>query len=431
MEKTHTTSNSPESESKSRTNSEFVRSYVGIISIVISILIIAIFWGFNLRHTKLIRDNLTHEARAFFQEIVKTRHWIIKQDGVYVKKKPGMRIDPFLAEIEGLDASITDEAGSEYLLRNHAAITKMISDMATEERLFGLNITSLTPLNILNEPDAFERAALDAFEKGNNEVSEFEKTPSGTIFRYMAPLLTEETCLKCHGGQGYAVGDIRGGISISIPASHVMKEVNETRIYILISAIVLLTLLISLIVYIAKLFIIDLDKSEKKLVVLATTDYLTGLLNRREGEKRFKQEMVRSARESQSLAVLVLDIDLFKQINDNFGHQAGDEAIKRVAEILVTTLRGYDIICRYGGEEYLVVLPATGLKKSIEIAERIRQTIANEVIQSRNGKDIRLTISIGVSALRPDDTLDSLLYRADNALFIAKEEGRNQVQHLA
>lgn len=423
--------NPAESGFRSNSNSRFVKRYVGIISGIISILIIAIFWGFDIRHTNLIRDNLTHEARAFFAEIVKTRHWIIKQEGVYVKKRSGMRVDPLLAAIPGLKPSITDETGATYLLRNHAAITKMISAMATEERLFGLNITSLTPLNSLNEPDKFERGALESFEEGNKETTGFEKTPSGTLFRYMAPLVTEETCLKCHGPQGYAVGDIRGGISISIPAEHVLQEVNETRVYILISAMVLLALFFSVIIYIAKRFINDLDRSEKKLVVLATTDPLTGLLNRREGERRFQQEMERSLREKRPLSVLIFDIDLFKQINDNFGHQAGDEAIKKVADILVVILRGYDIICRYGGEEYLVVLPAAPLERAVEIAERIRQAILEAVVLTKKDKEIRMTISSGVSALRADDSLDSLVYRADNALFIAKEEGRNRVQHLA
>lgn len=421
---------SEESGLVAKSYSGFVKRYVGIISVVISLLIIAIFWGFNLRHTNLIRDNLLHEARAFFQEIVKTRHWIIKQDGVYVKKKPGMRVDPFLSGIDGLQTSIRDEDGQIYLLRNHAAITKMISVMATEDRLFGLNITSLAPLNPLNIPDAFEQMALEGFEGGRIEFSRFEETPSGTLFRYMAPLLTKEECLKCHGGQGYEVGDIRGGISISIPAGHVLSEVRETRIYILISALILLTLLLSLIIYIARNFINDLDQSEKKLFVLATTDPLTGLLNRREGEGRFKQEIVRSMRGKQPLSIIVFDIDFFKQINDNFGHQAGDEAIKRVADILVVTLRGYDIICRYGGEEYLIVLPNTLLAKAFEIAERIRKVIEREVIQIRNGKEVTLTISGGVSSLRADDSLDSLVYRADNALYIAKEEGRNQIQLL-
>lgn len=417
-------------ESLTRSNSEFVKRYVGIISLIIAVLIIVIFWGFNLRHTSLIREHLAHEARAFFQEIVQTRHWIIKQEGVYVKKKPGMRVDPFLAEIEGLKAAITDKNGETYLLRNHAAITKMISDMATEDRIFGINITSLDPLNSFNEPDVFEQKALELFEGGNKEIYKFEKTPSGIIFRYMAPLLIEKSCLPCHGAQGYELGDVRGGISISIPAGENVREINETRAYIFISALVLLALLLLLILFIAKRFISDLEKSEIKLIELATTDSLTKLLNRREGVRRSREELLHSAREKTPLSMMIIDIDHFKQVNDNFGHQAGDEAIGAVAEILTITLRSYDIICRYGGEEYLVVLPTTELSKALEIAERIRKIIEDKTIQAKNGREISLTVSCGVSSVQPGDSLDSLVYRADNALYIAKEEGRNQVQCL-
>jgi diguanylate cyclase (GGDEF)-like protein len=411
-------------------NSRFVKRYVAIISLIITILISAIFWGFTNRHSSLTKEHLTHEARAFFNEIVQTRHWIIKQDGVYVKKKPGMRIDPFLAGIKGLKTSIEDEQGETYLLRNHAAITKMISEMATEKRLFGINITSLNPLNPLNEPDAFEHAALVGFEKGNAEAHGFEKTPGGPIFRYMAPLPTKKECLKCHGAQGYEVGDIRGGISISIPAGAVVQEVRETKIYILISAIVLLILLLSVIIFLAGRLIRVLDESEKKLVKLASTDPLTGLFNRRDGNRRFEQEISRSLREKLPLSIIIIDIDLFKQVNDNFGHQVGDEAIKMVARTLKDTLRAYDIICRYGGEEFLIVLPATGLTRAVETAERIRRVIVTEDIPVGNAKTLTLTISGGVATFQDADTLDSLVYRADNALYIAKEEGRNQIQHL-
>jgi diguanylate cyclase (GGDEF)-like protein len=420
-----------ETQAPAKSNAEFVRRYLRLISLIVAVLIIAIFWGFNYRYTRLIKEHLTHEARAFFQEIVQTRQWIIKQGGVYVKKTPGMRIDPFLAGLSGVKSSIRDENGDTYLLRNHAAITKMISAMATEERLFAMNITSLTPLNPLNEPDQFERQALESFAEGRGEVYAFTEMPGGSTFRYMAPLPNETACRKCHDQQAPGDAAIRGGISITLPAEQALREINKTRIYTLIAAISLLTLLLAIINNIARRFIADLHESEQKLIELAATDPLTGLLNRREGIRRFEREISLSKRGNLPLSVIIIDIDLFKQVNDNFGHQAGDAAIKRVADILVATLRRYDIICRYGGEEYLVVLPATGLPRAFATAERIRGIVAKETIATGTGREIKLTISSGVSALQADDSMDSLVYRADNALYIAKEEGRNQVQQLA
>ncbi|MBU0482039.1 MAG: diguanylate cyclase [Proteobacteria bacterium] len=416
-------------ETKSLSSSDFVKRYVGIISIVSFVLIITIFGGFQARTQKLLKDRLLHEARAFFQEIVQTRHWIIKENGVYVKKSPGMWINPSLADIKGLKTSITDSDGNTYLLRSHAAITRKISQLGQEERLFEINITSLNPLSQLNTPDSFEKTALTIFERGPAEFYRFEKTPSGQMFRYMAPLHTEQSCIDCH--VGYEVGDIRGGISISIPAENLKHEITETLIYTVVSAIALLTLLLSVIIYIAQRFIRDLKKSEEKLYQLATTDSLTGLLNRGEGIRRFQQEISRSLRRHQALSILLLDIDYFKKINDNFGHQVGDVVIQQVSDILVSILRNYDIVCRYGGEEFLVVLPTTDLQKAVETAERIRKMIeAMEMTEDEHGAIFRLTVSLGVSALKSGDSLDGLIYRADNALYIAKQEGRNQVHYI-
>jgi diguanylate cyclase (GGDEF)-like protein len=413
-------------------SSDFVKIYIGIISLVSSLLIIAIFWGFYSHTVQLIEDQLHHEARAFFQEIVQTRHWIIKQEGVYIKKKAGMLPDPNLENIKELKTLITDREGEEYILRNHAVITRSISDLAQRERHFIINITSLKPMDPDNQPDDFERTALESFETGAQEYSRLRHISSDPTFRYMAPLVTRKECLPCHGAQGYKIGDIRGGISITISARQALHQIIQTRIYTVIAAIALLTVLLSVIFYISKQFVHKLKKSETRLVELATTDSLTGILNRGEGIRRFEQEISRSRRKQQPLSIILIDIDNFKKFNDNLGHQVGDQVIRLVAGLLTATLRNYDIICRYGGEEFLVVLPATELPKAIETAERLRILVA-ELTTAGGGREaaINLTISLGISSLQPGDSLDGLIYRADNALYIAKQEGRNQVQFIA
>lgn len=420
-----------ERKSPASSSSEFVKRYVGIISLVSSLLILIIFWGFYNRTTHLIQDQLLHEARAFFQEIVQTRHWVINQKGVYIKMRPGMRPDPNLENIEGLKTSLTDQDGERYVLRNHAVITRMISALAQQEEHFTINITSLNALNPDNQPDGFERAALEQFESGLAEYYRMENAATGPIFRFMAPLVTQQECLPCHGAQGYKVGDIRGGISISIPAQRVVGELTETRIYTSIAAVAILAMLLSAIIYIAQHFVKDLRKSEKRLVELATTDSLTGILNRGEGLRRIQQEISRSSRKQQPLSIILIDIDHFKKINDNHGHQVGDRVIRLIATSLAATLRNYDIICRYGGEEFLVMLPTTELSMALETAERLRLLVAETSTKTADGGLIKLTISLGVSSLQAEDSLDNLVYRADNALYIAKQEGRNQVQFIA
>ena len=105
--------------------------------------------------------------------------------------------------------------------------------------------------------------------------------------------------------------------------------------------------------------------------------------------------------------------------------------IQEVAETLVGALRNYDVVCRYGGEEFLVLLPTTELQKALDTAERLRKLIDQTVTTKKeHGAEVNLTISLGVSELKEVDSLDSLIYRADNALYIAKQEGRNQVQFI-
>lgn len=412
-------------------SSQFVKRYVGIISLVSTLLIMVIFWGFYNRTTHLIQDQLLHEARAFHEEIVQTRQWIISQKGVYVKLRPDMPPDPNLEKIEGLKTVITDQEGERYVLRNHAVITRMISAQSQKEQNFAINITSLNALNPDNKASGFEQAALENFEAGLPEYYLMEDTPDGPIFRFMAPVITQKECLPCHGSQGYKIGDIRGGISISIPAQRVIDELRKARIYTIIATITILAMLLSAIIYVSQHFVKDLQKSEKLLVELATTDSLTGILNRGEGIRRIQQEISRSLRAQQPLSIILVDIDHFKRINDTYGHQVGDRVLQTIAAELASALRSYDIICRYGGEEFLIMLPTTALDKALETAERLRLVIAENSTETENGKTIKLTISLGVSALQAGDSLDGLVYRADNALYIAKEEGRDQVQFIA
>jgi len=424
-------SNNTGHPSRTSSSTEVVKRYVGIISLVSTLLIVAVFWGFYTRTTNLIKDQLLHEARAFFEEIVQTRRWIINQQGVYVKMGQDMRPDPGLESIAGLKTTLTDQDGERYVLRHHAVITKMISALAQKDQNFTINITSLNPLDQENSPSEFEQTALEKFESGAPEFYRMEESPDGPTFRFMAPLVTQKECLPCHAAQGYKVGDIRGGISISIPAQRVIDELVTTRTYTIIAAITILAMLLSAIVYISQLFVRNLHGSEKQLVELAITDSLTGILNRGEGIRRIQQEIARSLRIQQPLSLVLIDVDHFKKINDNFGHQIGDQVLRSIVATLTTALRRYDVICRYGGEEFLVMLPNTELSMALETAERLRQLVAESEVSPEESETIKMTISLGVSSLQPDDSLDNLVYRADNALYLAKQEGRDQVQFIA
>ncbi len=160
---------------------------------------------------------------------------------------------------------------------------------------------------------------------------------------------------------------------------------------------------------------------------LTTTDPMTQLYNRRFFMDSLDREVSRCRRYKHSMALLMIDLDHFKHINDTSGHLAGDHVLKMVGRSLERSLRREDILCRYGGEEFAAVLPETGREIAIEVAERLREAVSKRAY-TFDGFPIPVTISIGVGGLNPtDDKLgQSLLRRADDRLLLAKKNGRNQ-----
>lgn len=163
---------------------------------------------------------------------------------------------------------------------------------------------------------------------------------------------------------------------------------------------------------------------------LATTDLLTGLRNRAYFMDGAEAELRRSERFGRTVAVLMADLDHFKRINDHFGHAAGDEALRVFSAILRETTRAVDLLGRIGGEEFAILLPETGRAAALGVAERLRAAVEQASVAFQESVPIRFTVSVGVTVLQPGDTLDSLLARADDALYAAKNGGRNRVADI-
>jgi diguanylate cyclase (GGDEF)-like protein len=161
----------------------------------------------------------------------------------------------------------------------------------------------------------------------------------------------------------------------------------------------------------------------------ALHDELTGLHNRRAIDEILEREVSRAQRSGSSLGLVLCDIDNFKRINDSFGHQVGDSVIREIGKRMKAVLRPYDVIGRYGGEEYIVILPDADLRLAQEIAERLRIAVYEHKLEPSTG-GIRVAISLGVTALAKGDTpdLERLIRAADTALYRAKEAGRNRVE---
>jgi len=161
----------------------------------------------------------------------------------------------------------------------------------------------------------------------------------------------------------------------------------------------------------------------------AMTDQLTGIGNRKRFDRAMDEAMLSSEATGEPFSLLVCDIDHFKKFNDTHGHQTGDQVLRLVGSTVKSSVSSKDIACRYGGEEFCVILPSTKVGRATDVANVIRQAVmGKELVKRSTGETLgRVTISIGVAELRQDDSVQSIIERADKCLYAAKEAGRNRV----
>ena len=174
-------------------------------------------------------------------------------------------------------------------------------------------------------------------------------------------------------------------------------------------------------------FAAELAASNQRLQQLALTDVLTELPNRRNANEQLDRQWAIAERTGRPLSCMMVDIDYFKKINDTYGHTVGDDVLKQVANVLRLTVRKQDLVCRLGGEEFLVICPDSPPEKAFQYAERLRQSVVSSNLRSTAGSDIHLTISIGLAYKNPElSNVEMLLQLADKRLYAAKAGGRNK-----
>jgi two-component system cell cycle response regulator len=171
----------------------------------------------------------------------------------------------------------------------------------------------------------------------------------------------------------------------------------------------------------------ELRRSAEAASEMSMTDALTGLLNRYGLQRALQREHAEARRYARPLSCLLLDIDFFKAVNDTYGHAAGDTALRQAARALTESVRGSDVVCRYGGEEFLVLAPETGAGGARSLAEKIRQAFSSRLFGDA-AHTFPLTLSVGVAELRPSESGNDMIARADEALYHAKQSGRDRVE---
>lgn len=419
---------SPESRPRAPSRLDLWGRFLLNVCLLVAMAVLAVFIGIFIRNKALIEQEIEARARAHFENIVLMRRWNAQYGGVCVEKTPGVLSNPYL---KNPDHTATD--GKVYTKKNPALMTREVSELASKAGLFSFHITSLRPLNPHNAADGFETGALRRFEAGEKEVLGRESEGGKVFFRYMAPLFVEASCLACHGEQGYTVGQVRGGISVRFDISEATRSLARDNLTILVLAVLLIGVLLGLIYLFVLRLMRRLKEAMRRIEDMAVTDELTGLYNRRHLFTRLREEHPRAVRYNSPLACIMADIDFFKKINDCHGHQSGDAVLREVAGILRSTSRQSDVTGRYGGEEFLVVLPGTTLEGAQAAAEKIRKQVEAHTFTSIAGETVPVTLSLGCAAFEPDreaepPDVDRLLSRADQSLYRAKAGGRNRVE---
>ncbi len=413
--------------------SEYIwQPFILKISVAILIFSLILFIILFFRNRQLIEVQHKIRARSYYDLIVVTRGWVSNYGGVYIEKKASVKSNPYLQ-----NPDIQSTNGKIYTLRNPSLVTIEISEHAKINNIVSYHMTSLKPINPANLPDEFEKEALELFEKGENELWTKQKGNSGEIyFRYMAPVFREESCLTCHVEQqqkNSAKHRIRGGISVKFDISDIENMSKRHSAIIVFLGILSTSLFILVICFFTVRLMKKLSKFQKKIEDMAITDELTELYNRRYFYSKLNYEFEKAKRYKKDISCIMVDIDFFKKVNDNYGHHTGDNVLRVVSDSIKSACRNVDTTARYGGEEIVILLPETDKLKALLVAEKIRKIVENREIPYGSKGKIKVTISLGVAGFSSDNIVNvvdpnQLVKDADTALYRAKDGGRNRAE---
>lgn len=394
-----------------------------VLGVVFSLIV---FEGVYAGMESQVMAGVKRQAESYVDLIVTARQWNASHGGVWVSKELGAKSNPYLRGL-GVVPDIRTETGEVLTLRNPALMTREISELLVDRNGLSFRLTSLSPVNPDNAPDDWETASLREFTDDDDAPRDaVVKTDAGRVYRYIVPLRIDQRCLTCHKVRGEEIGDLRGAISVSIP----LQTLDEQRLpdAIRLGLIVLVggVVFLGVVEISTRRMTRQLEMFEHDLARLATTDSLTGLWNRRHILERFAEEHERAARSGRPYGILVADIDHFKAVNDTHGHARGDEVLRAVAERLKDTVRGYDLIGRIGGEEFIAIVPDADPATLLAIAERARERVGDAPVRTADA-DIEVSISVGAAVARAGETPEDVTARADAAMYRSKNDGRNRV----
>ncbi|MCF6355853.1 MAG: EAL domain-containing protein [Candidatus Polarisedimenticolaceae bacterium] len=371
-------------------------------------------------------DQALFRAEAAIGKDMIYRQLVSSVGGVYMPTDQGIKPNPYLAHIPHRD--VTTGEGRKLTLVNSSYFTRLAHDQeaaAFPEGIRG-HVTSLKPLRPENAPDAWEREALQAFQKGASQWVGVFTGDGGDYLRLMRPRMAKASCMDCHGHQGYQVGDVLGGISVSVPMGALLAESEKQNYQLGIWHFLLwlggvLGLLLGYYL---------LRHQEQQMRYSALHDILTGLPNRALFIDRLNQRLETAKRHDHTGAVLFIDLDRFKTINDSLGHSVGDQLLREVGQSLQAVLRSEDTVARLGGDEFVVLLAE--LDSDAEAVLTEVQTITEKILEALaqpyrvDARELYASASIGIALFSHESkNANEVLQQADVAMYRAKEAGGN------
>jgi diguanylate cyclase (GGDEF)-like protein len=367
-------------------------------------------------HYSTIEDQARIIARTAFEKDVLYRSWNSDKGGVYVYITPDSQPNPYLKDLP--DRDLTTTTGSQLTMINPAYMTRQVFDLQKKNMGVIGHITSLKPIRPANAADEWETMALTAFDAGEKEISGITRIEEQSYLRLMKPLTVEEKCLKCHASQGYTVGQIRGGISETVPLAP-LATAGHTAFQSLIYGHIGIWLIGILgILWSSQIVgrsLIRQTEAEQNLLDMATHDKLTGLFNR-----AYFHETLQQLDDLKTLpiSIIMADIDLLKQTNDTLGHDAGDELIRRTSSVFSECFRANDTVARIGGDEFVVLIPNANEDIARVILNRLRTMLANH---NDFYEGSPLEISFGIATSRPGELIADVQKRADENMYEEKQ----------
>lgn len=373
----------------------------------------------------------TSEARSLWNKDMAFREWATRHGGVYVPPTDTTPPSPYLAHLPDRDVMTTD--GKRLTLLNPAYMMRQMTEEF--EQTYGIKgkITGLRYLNPVNAPDTWEKDVLEAFSEGKtDEVVEETSIGEQRYLRLMKPMYMTPGCEKCHAVLGYKTGDLRGGISVSVPlapylhaAEQSSRAMSATHLGIWMLGVLGLWLAAIQAVRKRRERVTLLSQLEQA----ALYDDLTALPTRALFEDRIRQAIRISKRDPQRLfGLCFIDLDRFKQINDTYGHAVGDELLIQVGGVLSRAVRPLDTVARLGGDEYIVLLnQIADAGEAVAIAERILEELNAPFMVAERTVQIGASVGIALS----DGTYDApetMIRHADIAMFRAKRGSGRRIE---